>query len=113
MFDHKIRQKSLSCVLSVEEIHIFIHSFCIKYFKVIMTHSPYKNIFSPCEIQKRNLTDPVCTFFIFFYFFLFFRILGPIIAASIFIFKFAVYWKMQFISAGIVTGMNFGFKISP
>ena len=109
MFDHKIRQKTLSSILSIEEIHIFIHSFCIKYFKVIMTQNPYRNIFSPCEIQKKNLTDPVCTFFIF----LFFRILGPIIAASIFIFKFAVYWKMQFISAGIVTGMEFGFKISP
>ena len=46
-----------------------------------------------------------CTFFIQFSFF--FRFIGPIIAASIFIFKFAVYWKMQFISAGIVTGMEY------
>ena len=37
--------------------------------------------------------------------------LGPIIAASLLIFKFAVYWKMQFISAGIVTGTEYRFKI--
>ena len=34
-----------------------------------------------------------------------FSIVGPILAGAFFIFKFAVYWKMQFISAGIVTGI--------
>jgi hypothetical protein len=38
-----------------------------------------------------------------FSFFFFFS--APIVAVSFFIFKFAVYWKMQFISAGIVTGI--------
>jgi hypothetical protein len=37
--------------------------------------------------------------------FFFFVFSAPIVAVSFFIFKFAVYWKMQFISAGIVTGI--------
>ena len=32
-------------------------------------------------------------------------IAGPIVAGIFFVFKFAVYWKMQFVSAGIVTGI--------